>query len=156
MRRIVILGIATAAIAIGCGDIKLVADPSKEVPAPVGASEAEALIASSYGTPAVAMNYLEIHWYGGAALTCNDGGFIASDGHTCVGGEHQDGVIIVADDGRKISATKYLAHEMLHFHLQQVSGDPDEHHSGSAWGVDWDRSRGMLDVANDAVAAAGL
>jgi len=145
-----------AALAAGCGDIKLVPEADKMVDAPADASRAEGLIASTYQIPASEMSYLEVYWYGGAALNCNDGGFIARDGHTCVGGEHLDGVIIVArDDRSSLSGTGYLAHEMLHFKLG-LDGDPDETHSRPEWGTTWNHPRGLLDVANDALAAAGM
>ncbi len=118
--------VLVAMTAIGCGSLEV--DMAKVVPAPERADEAIEVVSQFYGLH----GRPTVFWYGGRGIDCltqgGQRGFTGQAGN-CVGGEQQDGTIILSDLGgdAQISWTS-LSHELGHFASDERGEGGDEAH----------------------------
>jgi hypothetical protein len=127
------------------------------------AREGEALLvvwSSTYGRGDAAP---DLRWPRGAELDCASGQGFELEGQCLMGVCWEPDLAWVAapssasEDGRFLYERTALAHELWHASLWRDGVlDGDVNHADPGFGTDYGHPRGAVDVARDALAAAGL
>lgn len=143
----------------GCGRGEV--DPSKVVPQPAHADEAEAAVFELYS--ARGMTKLPtLYWYGGAALDCADGVSFNWDGGCSDATTIDDVTIILSDCGAasdlplsqkcySVPGDASLPHEMAHALSLQTNGDGCEDHRCPSF-----EPGGLVEQATSLLASLGM